>query len=135
MGFPHEVKDRLVAQGVGVFGTNIFINPGAAIPDGNGPYLSITETHGTGAVRTQNDTGNERPTAQILVRATSPTAARTMIFNAYNALGGAYGLFNITLGTWYISLTARQNPGAVGMDETGKRLMFSFNIDAEKHPS
>ena len=52
MPFLDEIKDRLVAQGVGTYGSNIFLGSKAVIPTGDGPYLSIIETGGTGAIRT-----------------------------------------------------------------------------------
>lgn len=139
MSFITEVRDRLVAEGVGVFGATLFIGSAARIPSlsqgGAGPFVSLRETGGTRPVRTQNDTGVQRPGAQVLVRAQDPTIARTKIVQAYNALGGANGLYNITLsGIFYISLTIRQEPSDIGLDEE-KRIMFSFNIDAEKYPS
>lgn len=133
--FVFEIRDRLVAMGVGTFGTNIFIGAKASIPSGSGPYLSILETGGSGAARTQNDTATERPTAQILVRGMTEPLAKNMIKAAYDALGGANGLFNVTLtGTFYLSITARQNLTDIGLDDPG-RQMYDFNIDAEKAPS
>ena len=134
MAFPYEIRDRLVAQGVGVYGTNIFIGAKALIPTGAGPFLVIIETGGSGAARTQNGFSTERPTAQISCRATTTPAARTMLQAAYDALGGANGLHNITLGVWYVSLTPRQSLTDIGEDPVG-RPMLAFNVDAEKQPS
>jgi predicted dinucleotide-utilizing enzyme len=58
-----------------------------------------------------------------------------MLMNAYNALGGVDGLHNIVLsGVPYINITARQEPTDIGLD-AAQRIMFVFNIDAEKKPS
>jgi hypothetical protein len=136
MSWPLEIRDRLVAQGVGVFGTNIFIGSGANIPDGAGPYLLIRETGGSEGNKTQDDNGTEIVTAYIGARATNPTQARVMAVNAYNALGGRNGLYNITLtGVFYIHLKTRQPVTDTGMDATGSRTMYSFNVEAEKYPS
>ena len=143
--FVHEIKDRLVAQGVGTYGTNIFIGAKAKIPalgsneeptNGAGPFLSLVETGGSGSAKTQNDTATERPTLQIVTRATATPDARNMLIAAYAALGGANGLYNVTLGaTFYLSITARQSiPTEIGTDDPG-RAMFSMNFDAEKQPS
>lgn len=135
MAFPQEVRDRLEQQGVGTFGVNMFISSAAILPVGPGPYLSIIETGGSGSAKTHNNTGTERPTAQILTRAKTAEAARLMSVNAYGALGGENGLYNVILsGTPYISLVARQNTTDIGFD-ADKREQFSFNIDAEKAPS
>lgn len=139
MPFPDDIKDRLVAQGVGVYNTDIFISSKAAIPVGAGPFLSLIETGGSGSSKTQNDTATEHVTMQLVSRASTVAAARLMLRNAYNALGGANGLYNITINsTKYLSITSRQgSPTDIGLDDTGPngRVMFSFNIDAEKQPS
>lgn len=135
MAFPYEIKDRLVAQGVGVYGTNIFIGSKAVIPTGAGPYLSIIESGGSGASRTQGGASTERPSAQLACRASTNAAARTMLQAAYDALGGADGLHNIDLtGVRYLSITPRQNITDIGLDDAG-RAMVAYNIDAEKKPS
>jgi hypothetical protein len=135
MAFLMEIKDRLVSQGVGIYGTNIFTTSAAVIPTGSGPYLSLRDTGGTGSVKTQNDTSNQRPGASVLIRATTASSALQMATNAYNALGGAKGLYNITLtGVFYVNVTIRQEPMDIGKDEAG-RIMYSFNIDAQKSPS
>lgn len=135
MPFLDEIVDRLVAQGVGVRKVNIFASSDANIPSGDGPYLTIYETGGSGSSRTQDDRATERPTAQIAVRAKGYIFSRAMCKLAYDALGGANGLHNVTLsGTRYLSINARQNPTDVGDDNAG-RAMTVFNIDAEKAPS
>lgn len=134
MPFLNEIIDRLEALGVGVEGSNIFASSKSAIPSGNGPYLTITETGGTGSAKTQNS-ATERPSAQILVRAASYAAARAMAKAAYDALGGANGLHGVSLnGVGYLNLNARQNLTDIGLDGSG-RSMIVFNIDAEKEPS
>jgi hypothetical protein len=134
--FIYEIRDRLVAQGVGTFGTDIFIGAKAVIPAGAGPYLSLIDTGGSGSAKTQTDTATERPTLQIVTRATDTVVARAKLVAAYAALGGANGLYNVTLsGTFYLSITARQSvPVEISTDATA-RAMFSMNFDAEKAPS
>lgn len=136
MPFLDEIVARLVAQGVGVFGTNIFSGKKSAIPAGDGPYLLLIETGGTGSSRTQNNTATERPTAQVSVRASTAPVARAMLKAAYDALGGADGLHNVTLsGTTYLSIVPRQNITDIGLDSVADRAFFAFNIDVEKQPS
>lgn len=133
--FLDEIKDRLVAQGVGVYGSNIFLGSKAVIPTGSGPYLSLVETGGSAPTRIQNkeSANTQRPTAQILVRATTYPAALNMSRAAYIALDGVY---NTTLsGTFYQKIIARQEPSDIGLDATGQRVMIVFNIECEKMPS
>jgi hypothetical protein len=134
--FIYEIRDRLVAQGVGTYGTNIFIGAKAVIPTGEGPYLSLIDTGGSGSAKTQTDTATERPSLQMVTRAATTAAARSMLIAAYLALGGPNGLYNVTLGgVFYVSITARQSvPTDIGTDASG-RAMLSMNFDAEKQPS
>jgi hypothetical protein len=132
--FLDEIKDRLVAQGVGVYGSNIFLGSKAIIPTGVGPYLSLTETGGSAPTRIHNVPGahTQRPTAQVLVRGANYLTTRTMSKAAYAALDG---IFNTTLtGVFYQKVTARQEPTDIGLDGEN-RVMISFNIDAEKASS
>jgi hypothetical protein len=132
--FIEEIANRLVAQNVGLVGSTIFLGSQAQIPTGNGPYISLIETGGSGAARMHNS-ALERPTLQVLTRGKSPSAVRSMSKAAYIALGGPDGLWNCTLDNiFYASLTVRQEPTDIGADEAG-RGMFSFNIDAEKQRS
>jgi len=132
--FLDEIAARLVSQSVGTLGSNIFLGSRAAIPSGDGPYLSLTETGGSAPSRIHNvaTSNTQRPTAQILVRAKKYNIARPMADAAYRALDGIY---NTTLsGTFYQSVVARQEPGDIGLDSL-ERVMITFNIEAEKSPS
>jgi len=134
--FLDEIAARLQSQGVGTLNTSIFLSSAAKIPAGTGPYLSIKETGGTRSAKTQNNTGTQKPSAQLLARAQAYPIARAMLKAAYEALGGVNGLYNTTLsGTFYVSITARQEPTDLGgLDDAG-RVMVAFNIDVEKYPS
>lgn len=130
-----EIADRLVAQSVGTKGSDIFLGSKAAIPAGDGPYISLTETGGSGSVRTHNGVAVARPTVQILCRAKLYSAARTKLKAAWDALGGDKGLHNITLSsTFYLNIVPRQQITDVGLDGAA-RLMLAFNIDIDKQPS
>ncbi len=134
MAFNDEIKDRLVAQGVGTYGSNIISGSKGVIPVGDGPYLSIIETGGTAPLRIQNVPGAhvQRPSAQILTRGKNYAATRTMAKNAYLALDGVY---NATLtGTFYQQIQAVQEPTDIGLDAAG-RVMIVFNVQAMKAPS
>jgi hypothetical protein len=132
--FLDEIAARLVAQGVGVIGSSIFLGSKASIPTGDGPYISLTETGGSAPTRIQNKaTANTtRPTAQILVRAKSYLTARTKAKEAYLALDGVFN--TVISGVLYHSITARQEPTDIGLDAS-ERPMISFNITVEKNPS
>ena len=134
MPFLDELAARLVAQGVGVLGSNITLGSKGIIPEGDGPYISLIETGGTEPTRVHNEASahTQRPTAQVLVRAKSYSVARTKAKAAYAALDG---VFNTTLsGTYYQSLVARQEPTDIGLDAEA-RPMIVFNVEAEKSPS
>lgn len=132
--FLDEIAARLAALSVGTPGSNIILGSKGTVPVGDGPYLSLTETGGNGPRRVHNYPGpnTQRPSAQVLVRASNYVAARTMAKAAYQALDG---VFNTTLsGTFYQSIVARQEPTDIGLDEQ-KRPMIVFNIEVEKSPS
>jgi len=134
MPFLDEIAAWLATEGVGIPGQSLFLSSAAIPPNGDGPYLSLKETGGTGSTRIQNkaSAATHRPTAQVSVRAKDYTEARAMAAAAHDALDG---IFNQNLaGVWYVSVTARQLPTDAGSDDVG-RAMVVFNIDAEKEPS
>lgn len=130
-----EIAHRWESLSVGVIGTTIFLNTSAIIPETNIATLSLVETGGTGILRTHNGKPVERPTAQASARAWSYVDARALLKTAWNALGGADGLHNITLdGVFYLSIVPRQSFIDIGLDAKG-RARVAFNIDAEKEES
>jgi hypothetical protein len=135
MPFLDEIAARLVSKGVGSINTSIFMSSRAKLPVGDGPYLTLVETGGGGSSKTQNDTATEHSTAQLMAHAKSYPTARAMLVAAYNALGGANGLYNVTLnGVFYLSIKARQPPTDTGLDPAGLPSI-TFNIEVEKEPS
>jgi hypothetical protein len=77
-------------QSVGAFGTTIFAGSAAVLPT-SGTFLSIVETGGTSPERTQNSVSTpayQRPSAQIVARADTYVAAKTLANAAYDALVG-----------------------------------------------
>lgn len=136
MALLQEIADRLVSQGVGVLGTSIFLSSSAVIPVLPNPtaFLVLTATGGTGSNGTHNNTATETPTVSLVVRAEGYLAAYAILKAAYDALGGANGLHNLTLlGTSYLSIKARQTPTDLGRVDGYATL--SFTIDTEKQPS
>jgi hypothetical protein len=87
MAFVQELFKILTEAGVGIEGENMFATSKAVIPDGNGPFLSITLTPGLVPVGTHNGgtAAYRRPAAQIVARATSSTVASAMAYAAYEA--------------------------------------------------
>lgn len=133
MSLLDDLATRLVAQGVGVLGTSIFLSSKAIIPTGTGPYLSLNMTGGVAPTRIQNKTSANtlRPTVQVLVRASTFQVAYVMALAAFQALDG---IFNTSLSsTFYLKITARQDITDMGLDGSG-RIQLVFNIDVEKVP-
>lgn len=126
MAFLDDVVKILVDANVAVYGTNLFMTTKATIPSGDGPYLSLAETGGTGATNVQNKPVPvyERPAAQIVARAKTPSAARTMAANAYAAIGIENRTVN---GAWYAYIRQMQSIIDMGLDENN-RIRYGFNI-------
>ena len=134
MAFLDDLASKLIADGVGVLNTSLFLSSRTPIPTGAGPYITLMETGGLAPLRVQNRTSAAilRPSAQIVVRATSYPVARMKAQAAYTSLDG---VFNTTLnGVFYLKITARQEPTDTGLDESGGRVRVTFNVDAEKYP-
>lgn len=131
-----ELISVLVADGVGTYGTNIFMSTKAAIPSGVGPYLSLIETGGSGPDRTQNRVlrpAYQRPAAQIVARAASYPAARLMAQAAYNSLVKIRN--QVILGVAYREVRPLQEPNdLLGLDAQGRATVV-FNVIGDKRPS
>lgn len=86
--FIEELVAVLEAASVGTFEQDIFASSAVALPERDGPYLTIVETGGAGGRRTQNAKApsSERATAQIIARGKTYEAARTLARAAYDAL-------------------------------------------------
>jgi len=132
--FLDEIADRIVSQGAGILGQDLFLSSRASIPSGNGPITSIIETGGTTSRRTQTS-ATQRPSAQIMVRASTYPVARTRAVLVYDALGGDNGLHNtVLMGTFYQYIVPVQQVTDLGLDELS-RVRVVFNINVEKDPS
>jgi hypothetical protein len=129
--FLDDLSVHLVNEGVVSAAKDVLKSTKSAIPAGDGPFLSIIQTPGIAPTRIQNQTAaaTRRPTAQVVARAATYPAARAKAEAAFAALDGR---FNVTInGTRYLSITARQEPGDLGLDEQN-RPKVGFNIDAER---
>lgn len=143
MGFTEELLYIMSGDGVGIPQTNMFVGSFKVVPAGAGPFLSIIETGGTTADHTQNSVikpAYQRPGAQIVCRADTAPAAKAMARAAYNSLvkvTNAYigsGILNPT-GTWYRKIRPLQEPFDIGLDPTGNRVRYAFNVLSDKRPS
>lgn len=129
-----EIAAYLASKGVGTVSSNILKGSNAVIPNGDGPFLSLIETGGSAPTRIHNVPGahTQRPTVQVVCRATSYGVARTMAKSAYAALDGT---FNTSLsGVFYQKIAARQEPTSMGVDAQ-ERPLIVFNVDVEKEAS
>lgn len=89
--FKEEIIGLLVAAAVGTFGIDIFSSSKVKVPDGAGPFLHFTETGGATPERTHNEIGPpayQRPSAKLVARAETRSAAIGMARSAYDALVG-----------------------------------------------
>jgi hypothetical protein len=136
--FLDDLLVLLQTAGVGTPGTNIFASSKSVIPVGPGPYLSVTETGGSGPEGTHNAVGlpaYQRPNAQLLVRASTYAAARTMAYNAYAACVAIGQRSQLVNGVWYRSIIILQEPFDMGVESGTGRAVVAFNIAVVKRPN
>lgn len=134
MSVAADIITRLVAQGVGTYGVDLFKSSKAIIPAGDGPYVTVSELGGVAPTRIQNkaSAATQRPNVQVLTRAMTESAARARAWAAYQALDG---IFNTTIGgIFYLRIVAKQEPTDMGLDGAN-RLQFVFTVEVEKEPS
>lgn len=141
MSVLNEIAQKLHDEGIAVKDVTLFWSSKAVLPDGDGPFLVMSETGGVGpggfrgeGGRTQNQdsVSTQHPTVQVVAIGDDEELTRTLSKAAYSSLDGTW---NKTLsGTFYLSITARQEPTDTGLDGKG-RIRFTFNIDIEKGPS
>lgn len=90
IAFVEELIRILVDAGVGVKNVTLFGTAGAVLPEGDGPpFLHVEPAGGAGAIGTHNDKPAEwdrRPSAEIVVHASTWQAAEAMAQAAYGAL-------------------------------------------------
>jgi hypothetical protein len=132
-----NIVSILVDAGVGIDGTNIFRGSKAQIPSSVGPYLTITDTGGSGPEGTHNAIGLPayvRPNISITVRAQSTSAARTMVRDAYAALVAVGQRSQKIQGVWYRSIVPLQEPFDSGADGAG-RITYTVNFAIVKRPN
>ena len=133
--FAEDIVYLEEAAGVGTFGATIFATSKSVIPKGDGPFLSIRETGGTSPLRTQNSVAvpaYQRPSAQLVARASKPVDAKSMARAAYNALVGVRN--RMVNGVYYREINPVQEPFDIGLDAQ-ERIQYAFNVNAVKRPT
>lgn len=135
MGLRENVAAKLVSLGLATgIGTDIFLGSASAVPSsatavpppGAGPYISLIETGGTGALRS-HASRYPRQSLQIVVRASSASVARDKALAVFGAVADK---FNVTFGsTFYLEILAVQEVMDMQKDETG-RPRFGFNLNS-----
>lgn len=135
MGVADDVVSIFVAAGLGVYGDTIFIGPRAALPDTDQAFLTINVLPGVGPEGTHNSTSVPayvRPSVQIVARATLVSDAEALALAAYLALFPVRN--RIVNGTWWRSITMKQEPFELGEDVMS-RPRIAFNFDCVKRLS
>jgi len=131
-----DLATILTGANVAVLGTSLFLGLTAVIPAGDGPFLSVVMTGGSGPEGTHNAVGlpaYQRPTAQIIARGASTPAAEALAIAAYTALWAVRNQF--VNGVWWRQILPLQEPSeALGEDADG-RAQWSFNVAIEKRPN
>lgn len=94
LAFADDLAAIIVSQSLGTANVNLFIGPLAAIPTGDGPFITVLPTSGVAAAETQNGDRFFRPTAQVVVRGKSYTDTQQRANAIHNAL---HGLRDITV--------------------------------------
>ena len=83
-----ELVKVLSGASLATLGTDTFIGPQATVPTGTGPYLLINDTGGSGPLESHSGDTYEQLSAQIIIRASTYTAARTRALAVWRALHG-----------------------------------------------
>lgn len=134
MSWGNDLVTILVNGGYGIYNTNIGLSQKWSIPAGNGPFTTIIETGGTGAVRTQNSAPQaayRRPGAQITVRSISSTIAKSKAEFAYVLFAAVKNQY--VNGVWYVEIVPTQEPFEMPLDDLNRQL-YTFNVLGYKRP-
>jgi hypothetical protein len=131
MSMPEDVASVLVAAGIGLqtaAPANLFISSRAKIPTGDGPFVSLIEYTGQSPLLTHNtlsEPSYQRPGLQLLSRAKSEVAARSMLMAAYRVV---FGIRNVTINNiWYLQFVPVGDVVDLDADDVGRiRLAVSF---------
>lgn len=131
--FCEDIAQILVDGHFGTIGGtngNIFFSSKAKIPIGPGPYISLIDTGGLVALRTQNRQKRpayDRPAAQVIIRASDFLVARQRANEAYKAIYSVRNQFVNQI--WYQEMLPLQLPFD-GQTDDQNRLKMIFNVRA-----
>lgn len=128
MSLADDVAVKLAS--VSGYGTEIYINSAAKLPDGIGPYTHVRDTGGPSDIRVHSRPAApyRRPTCQVVVHATSAVTAKQ---KAWAALSALVGIRNMEINdSFYLEM----DPVAtvvtdIGPDSRG-RARFAFNVSS-----
>ena len=127
-----EIGNYLQAQAVGTLGTDLFTG---TLPDAPDACTGLMEYGGAAPVHALGggQAKYERPRLQVVVRATTYTAARTKIETVYKLL---QALSNTTLSSVrYLSVEAVASPAFLERDANNRvKLVVNFQIHKELSP-
>ena len=120
-----DIKDRLVAQGVGTFATDLFVGDMPETPDA---CVSVLDSPGYAPeLRYEWD----RPGCQIKIRG-AEGGYRTAYTKAVAVKTALHGVANTTInGAIYKLIEAVHDPMYIGKDESN-RPMFSINFNIQR---
>jgi hypothetical protein len=133
-----EFSDHLatLCEEAGVAADDINVGSKATVPYGEGPYVAITDTGGTGNLRTHNSypgRAYDRPSAQIRVHAEDYTVGMALAKTLFTYIEQVRN--RDIDGVWYQEIMMIQSaPFDMGLDDS-KRPRVAFNAMAVKRPS
>lgn len=123
-----------VAAGLGTAGTTIFKGSGAIYPVGDGPYVTLIETGGSGPEGTHNSLitpAYVRPSVQFVARGKVYDTVRAKLVQWYNLV---FDIRNQTInGTYWRQVVIVQEPFDLPPDSAG-RVRLAFNANVVKRP-
>ena len=116
-----DIKDILVADGIGTFGTDLFVSKQPSTPD------AVVTVYDTGGFAPEGTTSDHYPTVQVLIRG-DQNSYRTTYTKAENVRDSLHRLHDETWNsTKYIAIWAMSDIIFVGYDEN-ERPEFSINF-------
>ena len=113
------IVEYLEANGVGVFGTDIFIGTRPSFP------IDCLTLYDTGGFAPQKDTTSD-PTIQAIVRNESYLTGLIKLHEVHDLLKEKYSFWLKEDEIWVIKMEAQGEPGQIGRDDNGNYL-FSAN--------
>jgi len=116
-----DIKDILVADGIGTFGTDLFVSKQPSTPD------AVVTVYDTGGFAPEGMTADHYPTVQMLIRG-DQNSYRTTYTKAESVRDSLHRLHDETWNsTKYIAIWAMSDIIFVGYDEN-ERPEFSINF-------